>query len=274
MSGDVPHGGKKYKLTSFCDCNVDRSTSGHFGSVSGVNRKCSVHPIVHPAPTNWLRIQIRPTTSLKTVNLALWTNIPVLDYTDREVIKLMSEMTETLWYPNTASQQLSPLCLKCSINNCLVQMTLIDESSCSVARWHSSLAKWSKAHRFNLWPVYCHSHTVTLGKSFARICSSPKLVPAKGGVRYAGFYAETCQSSGGSGRRSWQGNSQRRCGSVWFIISERNSLLFTPVASLIDTRLFTVYTCSFTVLFTMFHISSYYVSLLYTLIHIVLSILS
>jgi len=27
---------------------------------------------------------------------------------------------------------------------------------------------------------------------------------------YAGFYAETCQSSGGSGRRSWQGNSQRR----------------------------------------------------------------
>lgn len=83
MSGDVPHGGKKYKLTSFCDCNVDRSTSGHFGSVSGVNRKCSVHPIVHPAPTNWLRIQIRPTTSLKTVNLALWTNIPVLDYTDR-----------------------------------------------------------------------------------------------------------------------------------------------------------------------------------------------
>jgi len=33
-------------------------------------------------------------------------------------------------------------------------------------------------------------------------------------------------------------------GSVWFIISERNSLLFTPVSSLIDTRLFTVYTRS------------------------------
>jgi len=36
-------------------------------------------------------------------------------------------------------------------------------------------------------------------------------------------------------------------GSVWFIISERNylSLWFrSPVFSLIDTRLFTVYTCS------------------------------
>jgi len=53
-------------------------------------------------------------------------------------------------------------------------------------------------------------------------------------------------------------------GSVWFIISERNSLLFTPVTSLIDTRLFTVYTCSFTVSFNTFYISPYYVSLLNT----------
>ena len=60
-------------------------------------------------------------------------------------------------------------------------------------------------------------------------------------------------------------------GSEWFIISERNSLLFTPVSSLIDTRLFTVHTCSFTV---SFYISPYYVSLLNTLIRIVLSILS
>jgi len=51
-------------------------------------------------------------------------------------------------------------------------------------------------------------------------------------------------------------------GSVWFIISERNSLglLFkSPVFSLIDTRLFTVYTCSFTVSFNTFYISPYYV---------------
>jgi len=49
-------------------------------------------------------------------------------------------------------------------------------------------------------------------------------------------------------------------GSIWFIISERNSLLFTPVSSLIDTRLFTVYTCSFTVSFNTFYISPYYVT--------------
>jgi len=78
-----------------------------------------------------------------------------------------------------------------------------------------------------------------------------------------------------NGFSKWRLLYLRRCrGSVWFIISERNSLLFTAVSSLIDTLLFTVYTCSFTVSFTTFYISSYYVSLLYTLIRIVLSILS
>ena len=50
--------------------------------------------------------------------------------------------------------------------------------------------------------------------------------------------------------------------------------LYTNLFSLIDTRLFTVYTCSFTVSFNTFYISSYYVSLLNMLIRIVLSILS
>jgi len=47
--------------------------------------------------------------------------------------------------------------------------------------------------------------TYFVDKMYKRVCQKRKQR-----VTYAGFYAETCQSKGGSGQRSQQGNNQRQ----------------------------------------------------------------